>query len=357
MLFRLPAEPAHSLGLWAIRLGLDRFLLDRFADEPDTEILEQRLWGRTFSNPIGLAAGFDKDAKVWRGVQRWGFGFVEVGTLTPRPQKGNDTPRVFRLEADEAIINSMGFNNAGLSSALSRIPPKSGRPTVIGINIGKNRDSSDPAADYEFGVLRAARHADYLVINVSSPNTPGLRDLQRRTQLNSLLHRLIEVRDRAHQEIPMLLKISPDLTSTECQDIAGVVLSNRIDGLIISNTTTNRTADLASANAHREGGLSGRPLFNSSTALLAEMYGLTQGRLPLIGVGGVSGARDAYEKIRAGASLVQIHTALIFSGPAIVSQIKRGLVDLLRRDGFGSIKEAVGTAHRPKTARQALVAV
>jgi len=137
MLFRLPAEPAHSLGLWAIRLGLDRFLLDRFADEPDTEILEQRLWGRTFSNPIGLAAGFDKDAKVWRGVQRWGFGFVEVGTLTPRPQKGNDTPRVFRLEADEAIINSMGFNNAGLSSALSRIPPKSGRPTVIGINIGK----------------------------------------------------------------------------------------------------------------------------------------------------------------------------------------------------------------------------
>jgi dihydroorotate dehydrogenase len=305
--------------------------------------LAQRLWGLDFANPVGLAAGYDKDARVPDAMLRLGFGFVEVGTVTPRPQPGNPKPRLFRLEQDQAIINRMGFNSGGLDAACERLSRRI-RSGIVGVNLGKNRDTDDATDDYGDGILRAARLADYLVVNISSPNTPGLRELQRRAMLGSLLDRLLSVRETTGRRVPLLLKIAPDLTSEECRDIAQVVLEAGIDGLIVSNTTVERPLDLFSRHAHEAGGLSGRPLFAPSTALLAEMYRLTQGRLPLIGVGGIANAEDAYAKIRAGASLVQLYTALVFAGPALVNKIKSGLAGLLRSDGFGSIAEAVGTA-------------
>jgi dihydroorotate dehydrogenase len=322
---------------------LGRLIGGSAAREPDPPVLAQRLWGLDFANPVGLAAGYDKDARVPDAMLRLGFGFVEVGTVTPRPQPGNPKPRLFRLEQDQAIINRMGFNSGGLDAACERLSRRI-RSGIVGVNLGKNRDTDDATDDYGDGILRAARLADYLVVNVSSPNTPGLRELQRRAMLGSLLDRLLSVRETTGRRVPLLLKIAPDLASEECRDIAQVVLEAGIDGLIVSNTTVERPPDLFSRHAHEAGGLSGRPLFAPSTALLAEMYRLTQGRLPLIGVGGIANAEDAYAKIRAGASLVQLYTALVFAGPALVNKIKSGLAGLLRSDGFGSIAEAVGTA-------------
>ena len=343
ILHRLPAEAAHELSLRALELGAGRLFGSSGVAEPDPPVLAQRLWGRNFANPIGLAAGFDKDARVPDAMLGLGFGFVEVGTVTPRPQPGNLKPRLFRLEQDHAIVNRMGFNSGGLDAACGRLARRTRRDTV-GVNLGKNRDSLDAVADYAEGIRRAARLADYLVINVSSPNTPGLRELQRRATLASLLERLLEVREETGCRVPLLVKIAPDLTSQEREDIAHVALETGIDGLIVSNTTIERRPALVSSQAQQAGGLSGRPLFAASTALLAEMYRLTQGRLPLIGVGGIASAEDAYAKIRAGASLVQLYTALVFAGPALVGQIKSGLASLLARDGFASIAEAVGTA-------------
>ena len=343
ILHRLPAEAAHELSLRALELGAGRLFGSSGVAEPDPPVLAQRLWGRNFANPIGLAAGFDKDARVPDAMLGLGFGFVEVGTVTPRPQPGNLKPRLFRLEQDHAIVNRMGFNSGGLDAACGRLARRTRRDTV-GVNLGKNRDSLDAVADYAEGIRRAARLADYLVINVSSPNTPGLRELQRRATLTSLLERLLEVREETGCRVPLLVKIAPDLTSQEREDIAHVALETGIDGLIVSNTTIERRPALVSSQAQQAGGLSGRPLFAASTALLAEMYRLTQGRLPLIGVGGIASAEDAYTKIRAGASLVQLYTAFVFAGPALVGQIKSGLASLLARDGFASIAEAVGTA-------------
>src|SRR6516165_3583546 len=322
---RLPREAAHELTLGGLELGLGRFLGVAAAPDPDPPVLAQRLWGLDFANPVGLAAGYDKDARVPDAMLDLGFGFVEVGTVTPRPQAGNPKPRLFRLEQDQAIINRMGFNSRGLAVACGRLSRRM-RSGIVGVNLGKNRDTDDAAGDYAKGILRTAHLADYLVVNVSSPNTPGLRELQHRAMLR-----------------PLLLKIAPDLTSEERQDVAQVALEAGIDGLIVSNTTVARPPGLVSGHAHEAGGLSGRPLFAPSTALLAEMYRLTQGRLPLIGVGGIASAADAYAKIRAGASLVQLYTALVFLGPDLVNQIKTGLAVLLRSDGFASITEAVGT--------------
>jgi dihydroorotate dehydrogenase len=340
---RLPREVAHELTLRALELGLGRFLGVAAAPDPDPPILAQRLWDLDFANPVGLAAGYDKDARVPDAMLRLGFGFVEVGTVTPRPQPGNPKPRLFRLEQDQAIINRMGFNSRGLAVAGGRLSRRM-RSGIVGVNLGKNRDTDDAAGDYAKGILRTARLADYLVVNVSSPNTPGLRELQHRAVLGSLLERLMNVREGTGCRVPLLLKIAPDLTSEECRDIAQVALETGIDGLIVSNTTVARPPGLVSRHAHEDGGLSGRPLFAPSTALLAEMHRLTQGRLPLIGVGGIASAEDAYAKIRAGASLVQLYTALVFLGPDLVNQIKTGLAVLLRSDGFASIAEAVGTA-------------
>ncbi len=275
-----------------------------------------------------------------------GFGFVEAGTVTPRPQPGNPKPRLFRLEEDGGAINRMGFNSGGLDAVVARLS-RHKRRGIVGVNLGKNRDSADAVADYEEGIRRTAGLADYLVVNISSPNTPGLRDLQARAALDSLLRRLIDTRSGLSRRVPLLLKIAPDLTTDERRDIAQVALDTGIDGLIISNTTIARPGGLRSRHADETGGLSGRPLFAASTALLSDMYRLTQGRLPLVGVGGVAGAADALAKIRAGASLVQLYTALIFEGPALVGRLKTDLAELLRREGFDWVGSAVGSAHPP----------
>jgi dihydroorotate dehydrogenase len=341
VLRRLAPEAAHALTVRALEAGLGRFMTNRAARQPDPPILAQRLWGLDFPNPVGLGAGFDKDARVPEAMRDFGFGFVEIGTVTPRPQPGNPKPRLFRLEEDQAIINRMGFNSSGLDAAVDRLRRRP-RTGIVGVNLGKNRDSGDAVADYVEGIRGAAEVADYLVVNISSPNTPGLRDLQRRARLQALLVPLLRTRDESRRRVPLLVKIAPDLTPEDREDIASVALAAGIDGLIVSNTTVDRPAGLVSTYATESGGLSGRPLFAASTSLLADMYRLTGGRLPLIGVGGVTSAADAYQKIRAGACLVQLYTALVFAGPSLVTDIKKDLAELLRRDGLTCVAEAVG---------------
>ena len=336
----LPPEAAHRLTLAALAAGLGGR-----APEPDPPVLAQRLWGRDFPNPVGIGAGFDKDARVPDALLRLGFGFAEIGTVTPRPQPGNPKPRVFRLESDAALINRMGFNSSGLGAATARLAARPRRGPgggIVGVNLGKNRDSTDPIADYAEGVRRTAVLADYLVVNVSSPNTPGLRDLQARGALEALLRALLAARAETGASPPLLVKIAPDLLPEERADIAAVALATGIEGIIVSNTTVARPVGLTSRQAAEAGGLSGRPLFAPSTALLSDIYRLTDGKLPVVGVGGVASAEDAYAKIRAGASLVQLYTALVFAGPALLHSIKAGLAELLRRDGFASVADAVG---------------
>ena len=312
------------------------------ADDP---ILGLRVFGLDFPNPVGLAAGFDKNAEVFARMGRFGFGFVEIGSVTPRPQAGNPRPRLFRLAADRAVINRMGFNSDGLAAVVARLA-KTGRARrpILGINLGKNKDSADAAADYAAGVAALAPHADYLVINVSSPNTPGLRALQDRGALEKLLAAVLA--SGGGERPPLLLKIAPDLTAADRHDIAEVALASHIDGLIVANTTVDQPRSLKSPAAGEAGGLSGRPLFAPSTALLGEMYRLTQGKLPLIGVGGIASGADAYAKIRAGASLVQLYTALVYRGPGLVARIKADLALRLRADGFARLAYAVGADHR-----------
>jgi dihydroorotate dehydrogenase len=340
LLFRLHTEAASTLSLRALQLRLGRFAFGGTA-APDGLILRQQLWGREFPNPIGLAAGCDKDARVPDAMLGLGFGFVEIGTVTPRLQSGNPKPRLFRLDEDRAAINRMGFNSTGLDAVTARLARRAHRG-IVGVNLGKNRDSADAVHDFAEGIRRAAPFADYLVVNVSSPNTAGLRDLQARAQLEALLRPILEARDQAAAAPPLLVKIAPDLTPEQCCDIAEVALATRVDGLIVSNTTTARPPGLRSRYAGEAGGLSGRPLFAASTAVLGDMHRLTKAKLPLIGVGGVGSAADAYAKIRAGASLVQLYTALVFEGPALIGRIKRGLAELLARDGCRSVSEAVG---------------
>lgn len=340
LLFRLPLEAAHELALRALEYGLVGA-----APTADPPSLAQTFWGFRFSNPLGMAAGFDKDARVPDALLRLGFGFVESGTVTPRPQPGNSKPRLFRLTEDAALINRLGFNSGGLAGVVARLG-KRRRHGIVGVNLGKNRDSSDAVADYVEGVRRTAKLADYLVVNISSPNTPGLRDLQAGAALDALVAAVLAARRDSGITVPVLVKIAPDLGSGEAADIAAVALERGIDGIIVGNTTTDRPAGLKSAAAAEAGGLSGRPLFARSTALLAEMYRLTEGRVPLVGVGGVASAEDAYAKILAGASLVQLYTGLIFAGPGLVPRIKSGFAGLLRRDGFASIGDAVGADHR-----------
>lgn len=341
----LPPEAAHDLTLCALRFGLVRKRAR--AEEP---ILSCRVWDLDFVNPIGLAAGFDKDAEVVDALLRLGLGFVEAGTVTPLAQLGNSKPRLFRLGEDAAVINRFGFNSKGLALFAKRLAARRKDPRrrngIVGANLGKNRYSEDPVADYVEGVSRCAPLADYLVINISSPNTPGLRELHGRARLGELLERVLVARDEAcagaRRKTPLLLKIAPDLVEGDREDIAGVVLESGADGLVVSNTTTSRPEELASRHRDETGGLSGRPLFTLSTRVLRDMYLLTKGKIPLIGVGGVGSGGDAYHKIRSGASLVQLYTALSFEGPGLIGRIKSDLADLLRRDGFASVGEAVG---------------
>lgn len=339
---RLDPEAAHELTLWALKRGLAPR-----APGDDDPILATRLWGLSFRNPLGIAAGFDKDARVMAPLLGLGLGFVEVGSVTPRPQPGNPKPRLFRLPEDGAVINRLGFNNAGLEAARAHLQAfrRSGKASgPVGVNIGKNRDTADAASDYVLGATALGPLADYLVVNVSSPNTPGLRALQGRAELEDLLGRVMAALPQPAP--PLLVKIAPDLTNEDKADIAAVCLALGVSGLIATNTTIARPDDLTGAARGEAGGLSGRPLFAPSTAVLRDLYRLTEGRIPLIGVGGVASGADAYRKIRAGASLVQLYTGLIYGGPSLVPRIKAELARLLREDGFDSVAAAVGADHR-----------
>jgi len=347
LLFRFDPETAHGLTIKALKSGL--VPPARGKDEP---ALHTRVWGLDFTNPVGLAAGFDKNAEVVDAMLNLGFGFVEPGSVTPRPQPGNPRPRLFRLVEQRAVINRMGFNNEGLEAFAQRLERRrdSGKhaPGIVGANLGKNKDTVDAADDYVIGVRRLAPLADYLVVNVSSPNTPGLRALQGRDPLRALLERVLEARASCGLTCnpPLLLKIAPDLTVEDKSDIAAVALESGIDGLIVSNTTIARPDGIPAAMRSEAGGLSGAPLFEASTSVLREIYALTGGKLPIIGVGGVATGEEAYAKIRAGASLVQLYSAMVYAGPAVVHRIRRELAELLRRDGFRSVAEAVGADHR-----------
>nr|XP_043610225.1 dihydroorotate dehydrogenase (quinone), mitochondrial-like [Erigeron canadensis] len=341
----LDPEVAHRLAISAAASGL--VPREKRQDQP---ILGLEVWGRRFSNPIGLSAGFDKNAEAVEGLLGLGFGFVEVGSITPLPQEGNPKPRMFRLRDQGAIINRCGFNGEGIAVASKRLAALHERkagPGILGVNIGKNKTSEDAAADYVQGVNALAQYADYLVINVSSPNTPGLRQLQGRKQLKELVKKVQAARDGMkwgkEGPPPLLVKIAPDLSKQDLEDIAAVALDLSLDGLIISNTTISRPEVVQGNPVSQEsGGLSGKPLFSLSNSILSDMYILTKGKIPLVGCGGVSSGEDAYKKIRAGATLVQIYSAFAYGGPALIPQIKAELAHCLERDGFKSIYDAVG---------------
>ena len=342
LLRAMDPEDAHGLALRALRLApLPRAVAD------DAR-LTTRAFGLTFPNPVGLAAGFDKHAEVPDALLRVGFGFAEVGTVTPKPQSGTPRPRLFRLNADEAVINRFGFNSHGIAPFVANLARRRSRPGIVGANVGKNRDTTDGAADYIAGIEAVGALADYLVVNISSPNTPGLRALQARAQIEGLLARVQEFRRReaAGLRPALLVKVGPDLDETEVRDIAEVALASGVDGLIIGNTTVARPATLKSPDRNAPGGLSGKPLFAPSTACLAAMYRFTEGRIPIIGCGGIANGADAYAKIRAGASLVQLYSALVFQGPGLVGRIKSELAALLRKDGFATVANAVGADRR-----------
>lgn len=336
----LPPERAHEAGLWALRRGL--VPPQRISVDP---ILASNLWGLSFKHPLGLAAGFDKNAEAVGALFEQGFAFVEAGTVTPRPQAGNPQPRIFRLKEDGAVINRLGFNNGGLSAyAESLVQQTCGG--VVGANIGKNKDSEDAVGDYLAGLEKLYPLADYITINISSPNTVGLRALQKREALSELLTALMDCRETLqaqHQHrLPLLLKIAPDLDEEDLAAVCETALKLSVDGMIVSNTTIKRPRSLKSPVHGEQGGLSGAPLFALSTEILAQVYRLTEGNIPLVGVGGVSSAQDAYKKIRAGASLVQLYTALVYQGFGVVKHIVEGLPPLLKKDGFRQLSDAVG---------------
>lgn len=338
-------ERAHGLAIKALRKGIAPVLAG-----PDDPVLASRVWGIDFPNPIGLAAGFDKDAEVVDQMLRLGFGFVEAGTVTPRPQPGNPKPRLFRLDEDEGVINRFGFNSQGLAPFVYRLGKRraagGGRNGIVGANVGKNKESEDAIEDYAAGVAATCRLADYIVCNISSPNTPGLRSLQARSEMSALLTQALAVRDASIPDPaarpPLLVKVAPDLDDAGLADVAEVALATGVDGLIMGNTTLSRPASLRSGRRSEAGGLSGKPLMALSTERLARLAGMVEGRLPLIGAGGVASGADAYAKIRAGACLVQLYSALVFHGPGLVNRIKADLAARLRADGFRALSDAVG---------------
>ena len=333
LLFALDPEAAHNLTLAALKTGL---VPAAPADDP---ILATTMAGLALPNPIGLAAGFDKDAEVPDAMLKLGFGFVECGSVCPRPQPGNAKPRLFRLMEDEAVINRFGFNSKGVEFAHARLTARAGRPGIVGINLGANKDSDDRAADFAKVLASCGPHLDFATVNVSSPNTESLRDLQGKAALAALLDGVMAANAALARPIPIFLKIAPDLTDAELADIAAVATSAGLSAIIATNTTLSRDG-LKSPHAGEKGGLSGTPLFEKSTRILARLAGLTD--LPLVGVGGISSAEDAYAKILAGASAVQLYTALVYGGISLADEITRGLDRLLARDGYANVAEAVG---------------
>jgi dihydroorotate dehydrogenase len=339
LLRTLDPEAAHALALNALKFTpLPR-------PSPDDERLRVQAFGLTFPNPVGLAAGFDKNAEVADALLRLSFGFVEAGGVTPKPQPGNPRPRLFRLDADEAVINRFGFNSDGLAAVVKRLAARAGAAGIVGINIGANKDAVDRAADYVACIEALAPFADFLTINVSSPNTPGLRNLQQAAALDDLLARVIDARERVaacSRRRPVLLKIAPDLTLADLDDVVGIARRHRVDGMVVGNTTLGRANLREAEKAKEQGGLSGRPLFGLSTRMLAETYLRAEGAFPLIGVGGIDSGAAAFAKITAGASLVQLYTGLIFRGVGLIGAIKKDLLDLLRIGRLDSLGQAVG---------------
>jgi len=331
-------ERAHGLALKALGLGLAG--RDSGADDP---VLATRVLGLDFRNPLGLAAGFDKNAQAVAALMHVGFGFVEPGTVTPRPQDGNPKPRLFRLEQDNAVINRMGMNNLGLQAFAARLAalPRP-LPSVLGANIGINKDGAEPERDYPELYLGVAPYADYVTVNVSSPNTPGLRDLQGEARLAAILAAIAAARAHAQRRPPVLVKIAPDLAEEALPGLVETCVEHGVAGLIVSNTTIARPPGLASAHRAETGGLSGAPLFAPATILLRRVRRLAGKRLVLIGCGGIATPEQAYEKIRAGAALVQVYAAFAYAGPRLVPDLKQGLAALLKRDGFSHVADAVG---------------
>ena len=341
ILHRCDPERAHSLSLQALRLGA--VPLPGLVTSPR---LRTDVAGLHLANPVGLAAGYDKNAVALSPLSRAGFGFVEVGAITPRPQPGNPRPRLFRLSEDRAVINRFGFNNEGMHTAAQRLANRP-RDAVIGLNLGANKDSADRADDFAQVLAHCGRHLDFATVNVSSPNTEKLRDLQGAEALLALLAGVMEAHKGLPKPIPIFLKIAPDLTEEELTEIAQVALSSGLSGIIATNTTLSRDG-LQSPARDQVGGLSGQPLFEKSTRVLARLYRLTEGNIPLIGVGGISSAQDAYAKIRAGASAVQLYSAMVYQGLSLVQDIARGLDQLLEQDGFDNVAQAVGTANEDR---------
>jgi len=336
----LEPEQAHEVTLLAMETGL----FPKSCSTDDRR-LAQTIWGLNFPNPLGIAAGFDKDARVPDAILDAGFGFAEIGTVTPQPQPGNPRPRIFRLIQDGAMINRLGFNSGGHVKALARLEKRAKRG-VVGVNIGANKDSTDRDADYVSGLETFSSVADYLTVNISSPNTPGLRDLQAPKELDRLLARLMNRRDelaeKGQEAKPIAVKISPDIADEDIAPICARLVAHGVDGILVSNTTLARD-NLSDAKRSETGGLSGAPLYERSTRLLARVYVLTQGRIPLIGIGGIHSGETALGKIEAGASLIQLYTGLVYGGPDLVGQIKSTLSAAVARSGVNSIGELTGT--------------
>ena len=368
----LPAYTRYALGLTQSTLPTPLTSAPTPVDPPQ---LATRLFDLHFTSPLGMAAGFDKNAECIEGLLDMGFGFVEVGSVTPEPQPGNDKPRVFRLSEDRAVINRYGFNSDGVERVKQRLEQRQlqlrteqkaarrgdveGQGRIVGVNLGKNKTSPSAIDDYSRGLRELGQYADYAVINISSPNTPGLRDLQGKRELHSLLSALIQVRNSlpppsapTGRRLPLLVKIAPDLTADDKQDIADVVLATGIDGLVISNTTITRPPALTSHHKSETGGLSGRPLTRLSTDTIRDMYVLTEGRVPIVGVGGVEGGGDVWEKLRAGASVVQLYSAFVFDGPCVVSRIKAELVERMAREGVVNVSDLVGADVKEEVERR-----
>ena len=345
MLFALEPEAAHEATLRSLEAGLHPRQTG-----PDDPRLEVNVWGLGFPNPIGIAAGFDKDARVPDAIMRIGFGFAEIGTVTPRAQVGNPTPRVFRLVADRALINRLGFNNGGHQAALTRLARRARSGSIggiVGVNVGANKDSSDRTADYVAGITTFNNVASYFTVNISSPNTPGLRDLQAPAALDELLTRVMAARAAliavGQPRRPIIVKIAPDIAEADLPAICERLMAHGVDGIAVANTSLARQGLTDQVKAKEAGGVSGRPVFQRSTAMLARIYTLTGGKLPLIGIGGIDSGETALAKFEAGASLVQLYTGLIYEGPGLIERIKRHLCADLDRRGLASIAAVTGS--------------
>ena len=339
-IFKFDPETAHNLAIKSLKLNLVKNIFDNDKNDP---IFKTELFKKEIENPIGIAAGFDKNAEVYNPLFKIGFGFVEVGTITPLEQYGNPKPRVFRLVDDEALINRLGFNNQGAKNILYRIKnnPKQG---LLGINIGPNKDTKDRINDYLIGLNTFHEFADYITINISSPNTENLRNLHEQTKLKDLLKSIILEKQKLKSKIPIAVKISPDVTENQINEIAGILLENKIDAAIISNTSDSTRENLTDIQKHQKGGLSGKPIQKKSNIVINKFYNLLKGKIKIIGVGGINSGKSAYDKLLAGADYLQLYTGMVFQGPNIVSIIKKDLKELLIKDGVKNFREIVGNS-------------